>query len=257
MGGSDYSDDSDPDWEYKSEPLIAVNDKQSSMLVLSEKPSSSSSTEPEEDAYLADIVDNEVGQNLMNNGISHSSIDSSIDKISHDTQNIADDNDEVPLSSETTQTVSESESDDVPLANKVRRIDATGNNIHSAVNRGRRGVRTRGGCGRGIRTHGGCQGARGKGRSARGRGVQANQTRRRGNCRGGARLPLSIRKTVQHGHNIALNDFVFAKTEVVNMRMGPSATCSISSICISSKNFGNFLWLKQIVSQFSFLKIKI
>ena len=193
LGGSDYSDDSDPDCEYKSEPLIAVNDKQSSMLVLSEKPSSSSSTEPEEDAYLADTVDNEVGQNLMNNGIGHSSIDSSIDKISHDNHNnIADDNDEVPLSSETTQTVSESESDDVPLANKVRRIDATGNNIHSAVNHGRRAVRTRGGRGRGISTHGGCQGARGKGRGARGRGVQANQTRRRGNCRGGARLPLSI-----------------------------------------------------------------
>ena len=26
LGGSDYSDDSDPDCEYKSEPLIAVND---------------------------------------------------------------------------------------------------------------------------------------------------------------------------------------------------------------------------------------
>ena len=51
----------------------------------------------------------------MNNGISHSSIDSFIDKISHDNyNNIADDDDEVSLSSETTQTGSENESDDVP-----------------------------------------------------------------------------------------------------------------------------------------------
>ena len=132
LGGSDYSDDSDPDWEYESGPSIAVNDKQSSVLV-SEKPSSSSSTEPEEDTCLADIVDNEVGQDLMNNGVSHSSIDPSIGKISHDNHN---NNDEVSLSSETTQTGSENESDDVPLANKVHRIDATGNNTHSAVNRG-------------------------------------------------------------------------------------------------------------------------
>ena len=137
LGGSDYSDDSDPDWEYESEPSIAVNEKQSSVLISSEKPSSSSSTEPEEDTCLADTVDNEVGPDLMNNGISHSSIDPSIDKISHDNHNnIAGDNDEVSLSSETTQTGSESGSDDGPLANKVHRIDATGNNTHSAVNHG-------------------------------------------------------------------------------------------------------------------------
>ena len=149
LGWSDYSDDSDSDWEYKSEPSIAVNDKQSSVLVSSEKSSSSSSTEPEEDACLADTVDNEVGQYLMNKGISHLSIDSSIDKISHDNHNnIADDNDEVSVSSETTQTGRESESDDVSLANKVLKIDATGNNTHVAVNRGRggHGIRTRGGC---------------------------------------------------------------------------------------------------------------
>ena len=131
LGGSDYSDDSVPELE----PSIAVNDKQSSVLLSSENSSSSSSTEPEEDARLANTVDNEVGQYLMNNGISHSSID----KISHDNHNnIADDNDEVSLSSETTQTgsESESESDAFPLANKVRRIDATGNNTHSVVNRG-------------------------------------------------------------------------------------------------------------------------
>ena len=63
----------------------------------------------------------------MNNGISHSSIDSSIDKISQDNHNnIPDDNDEVSLLSETTETGSESKSDDIPLANKVGRIDATG-----------------------------------------------------------------------------------------------------------------------------------
>ena len=110
LGEYDCDDDLDPDWEYESEPSIAANDKQSSG-----KPSSSSSTEPEEDVCLADTVDNEVGPDLMNNGISHSSIDSFIDKISHDNyNNIADDNDEVSLSSETTQTGSENESDDVP-----------------------------------------------------------------------------------------------------------------------------------------------
>ena len=71
---------------------------------------------------------------LLNNGVSLSSIDSSIDKISHDNHNIADDKNEVSLSSVMTQTGSESESDVVPLANKVHRIDATGNNTHSAVN---------------------------------------------------------------------------------------------------------------------------
>ena len=160
LGGCDYSDDSDPDCEYESEASIAVNDKQPSWLVSSEKPSSSSSTEPEEDAFLADTVDNEVGQDLMNNGISHSSTDSSIDKINHDNHNnIADDNNEVSLSSEMTQTRSESgsESADVPLANKVCRIDAPGSNTHNAVNCGRGGcgVRTHGGCRHGIRTCGG------------------------------------------------------------------------------------------------------
>ena len=93
LGGSNYSDDSDPDWEYQSEPSIAVNDKQSSVLVSSEKPSSSLLTKTEEDACLAETVDYEVGQDLINNGISHSSIDSSIDKISHDNHNnIADNN---------------------------------------------------------------------------------------------------------------------------------------------------------------------
>ena len=137
----------------------------------------------------------------MNNGISHSSIDSSIDKISQDNHNnIPDDNDEVSLLSETTQTGSESKSDDIPLANKVGRIDATGarlnwcNNTHSTVNHGRaaRGVRTRGGYGRGIRNCGGGQGARDKGGGARGHGVQANQTGRLRNSCGGARFPLSI-----------------------------------------------------------------
>ena len=33
LGGSDYSDDSGPDWEYESELSIAVNDKQSSVLI--------------------------------------------------------------------------------------------------------------------------------------------------------------------------------------------------------------------------------
>ena len=51
--------------------------------------------------------------------------------------------------------------------------------------------------------------------------MQANQTRRRGNGRGGAALPLSIWRKVQLGDNIALNDFAFAETEGVNMRMGP------------------------------------
>ena len=106
----------------------------------------------------------------MNNGISHSSIDLSIDKISqYNHNNIADDNNQVSLSSDTTQTGSVGESDDVPLANKVCRIDATGNNTRNVVNHGRsgRGARTRGGCGHGIRTSGGGQGARGKGRGAR------------------------------------------------------------------------------------------
>ena len=58
-----------------------------------------------------------MGQDLINNGISHSSIDSSIDKISQDNHNnIAGNNDEVSLSSERTHTGSES--DDVHLANK-------------------------------------------------------------------------------------------------------------------------------------------
>ena len=56
-----------------------------------------------------------MGQDLINNGISHSSIDSSIDKISQDNHNnIAGNNDEVSLSSERTHTGSES--DDVHLA---------------------------------------------------------------------------------------------------------------------------------------------
>ena len=168
-----------------------------------------------------------MGQDLINNGISHLSIDSSIDKISQDNHNnIAGNNDEVSLSSERTHTGSES--DDVHLANKVSRIDATGNNTHSAVNIGGGGcgIRTCGGCGRGIRTRGVSQGARGKGQGARGYGVQVNQTRMSGNGRSGARLPLSIWRKVQPGGNVVLNDFVFAETEGVNMRMGPNATCS-------------------------------
>ena len=146
--------------------IFTMNYKQSSMLVSSEKPSPNSSTERDEDACLADTVDNEVGQDVVNIGISHSSIDSSIDKITQDNNNTADDNDEVSLSFEMTQTGSECESDDVPSANRVCGINATGNNTHSAVNRGRgcRGVRTRCVCGLGIRTRGG------------GHGVQANQT---------------------------------------------------------------------------------
>ena len=42
LGGSDYSDDKDPDWEYESEPSIALNGRQSSVLISSGKPSSSS-----------------------------------------------------------------------------------------------------------------------------------------------------------------------------------------------------------------------
>ena len=73
------------------------------MLVSSEKPSPNSSAEREEDACLADTVDNEVGQDLVNIGISHSSIDSSIDKITQDNHiSTADDNDEVSLSFEMT-----------------------------------------------------------------------------------------------------------------------------------------------------------
>ena len=49
---------------------------------------------------------------------------------------------------------------------------------------------------------------------------------RHGNGCGVARLPLSIWRKVQPGDNIALNDFVFAETEGVNMQMGPTATCS-------------------------------
>ena len=37
-----YLGGADPDWEYESEPSIAVNDKQSSVLVSSEKSSSNS-----------------------------------------------------------------------------------------------------------------------------------------------------------------------------------------------------------------------
>ena len=85
------------------------------MLVSSEKPSPNSSTERDEDACLAGTVDNEVGQDLVNIGISHSSIDSSIDKITQENHNnTADDNDEVSLSFEMTQTGSESESDVSP-----------------------------------------------------------------------------------------------------------------------------------------------
>ena len=192
LGGSDYSDDSDPDWEYESEPSIAVNGRQSSVLISSGKPSSSSSTEQEEDACLDDIVDNEVGQDLINNGISYASIDSAIDQISHENHNnIADNSDKVSLSSERTQTGIENESN-VSLANKVHRIDATGNNTHSAVNcrQGGHGVRTHGGYGRGIRTRCCGEGARSTGQGAGGHGVQANQTRRCGNGHGGARLPL-------------------------------------------------------------------
>ena len=149
------------------------------------------------------------------------------------------------LSSETTQTgnESESESDDVPMANKVRRIDATGNNTHSAVNcgRGGHGVRTLGGCRRGIRTCGSGQGARGKGRGAHGHGVPANQTRKHGNGRDGATLPLSIWRKVQPGDNIDLNDFVFAETEGANMRMGPNATCSDFFDLYFTKEFWEFL----------------
>ena len=244
LGWSDYSDNSDPDWEYKSEPSIAVNDKQSSVLVSSEKSSSSSSTEPEEDACLADTADNEVGQYLMNKGISRLSIDSSIDKISHDNHNnIADNNDEVSVPSEMTQTGRESESDDVPLANKVLKIDATGNNTHVAVNRGQggHGIRTCGGCRHGVRTCSSGQGAHGKGRGACGRGVQANQRRRHGNGCSGARLPLSIWRKVQSGENIALNDFGFAETEGVNMRMGPHATCSDFVDLYCTKEFWELL----------------
>ena len=82
------------------------------MLVSSEKPSPNSSTERDEDARLAGTVDNEVGQDLVNIGISHSSIDSSIDKITQENHNnTADENDEVSLSFEMTQTGSEIESD--------------------------------------------------------------------------------------------------------------------------------------------------
>ena len=205
------------------------------MLVPSEKPSPNSSAEREEDACLADTVDNEVGQDLVNIGISHSSIDSSIDKITQDNHiSTADDNDEVSLSFEMTQTGSESESDDVPLANRVCGINATGNNTHSALNRGRgcRGVRTRCGCGRGIRTCGG------------GHGVQANQTRTSRNGRSGVKIPLSIWRKVQPGDNIVLNDFVFAETDGVNMRMGLSATCIDFFDLYFSEEFWKFLWLK-------------
>ena len=154
LGESDYSDDSDPDWEYESEPSIAVNGRQSSVLISSGKPSSSSSTEQEEDACLDDIVDNEVGQDLINIGISHASIDSSIDQINLENHNnIADNSDKVSPLSERTQNGIENESN-VSLANRVHKIDATANNTHIAVNcgRGGHGVRTRGGYGRGIRT---------------------------------------------------------------------------------------------------------
>ena len=133
-----------------------------------------------------------MGQDLINNGISYASIDSAIDQISHENHNnIADNSDKVSLSSERTQTGIENESN-VSLANKVHRIDATGNNTHSAVNcrQGGHGVRTHGGYGRGIRTRCCGEGARSTGQGAGGHGVQANQTRRCGNGHGGARLPL-------------------------------------------------------------------
>ena len=65
-----------------------------------------------------------------------------------------------------------------------------------------------------------------KEQGARGCGVQANQTHWHGNGHGGARLPLSIWRKVQPGDNVALNAFVFAETEGVNMQIGCNATCS-------------------------------
>ena len=55
--------------------------------------------------------------------------------------------------------------------------------------------------------------------------MQANQTCRHGNGRGGARLPLSIWRIVQPGDNTALNNFVFDETKGVNMQIRPNATC--------------------------------
>ena len=52
------------------------------------------------------------------------------------------------------------------------------------------------------------------------------------------------------GDNIALNDFLFAKTGGVNMRMGPNAMCSDFFVLYFTKEFWELLLTNRFAIQF-------